>query len=307
MYYEDGLTQNQIAKELGIYRTTITRLLQKAKDQGIVTISIKGHSKELVDLERELNHEFNIEDIIIIPIEGNETSETRKRKLAETALSLLVENITDDDSVGLAWGSTLGKMIDPLRKYPKREIDFIPLIGGPGKIAVNEHVNTIVYNVAKAFNGRANFIDVPAVVPSKKTKEELNNSAYQETVVKLWKSITIAIIGIGVTNNSATLVSSGMFNDADIAELQNKGAVGEICFRFFDNEGIPIQTSIDERTISVQLDQLKNLRMSLALAESNNKVEAIIGALKGGYITHLITNDETAETILETISRDKQI
>ncbi|MBN9653399.1 sugar-binding transcriptional regulator [Halobacillus sp. GSS1] len=299
LYYEDNLTQSEIAKKTGIYRTTITRLLQKARDEGIVQITIKGDYREQVNLEHRLQDKFGLKEVVVVPAEANEPKEERQQKLGGAAVHLIDSIMKDGDVVGFAWGSTLGKMVDALGGSKDRDMDFVPLVGGPGKMPVEHHVNTIVYSFAKAYKGRANFIDSAAIVPSPQSKKEIIESKYFQDIINLWEKLTIAVVGIGTPVSSSNLVFSGFLGESDLNFLNDQGGIGDICSRFYDIHGKQITGEVDERTIAITLDKLKTLPYSIGVAESVEKTESIIGALKGEYISHLVTNDITARSILE--------
>ncbi|SEH67665.1 DNA-binding transcriptional regulator LsrR, DeoR family [Halobacillus karajensis] len=299
MYYEDNMTQNEIAKKTGIYRTTITRLLQKARDEGIVQITIKGDYREQVNLEQQLQDKFGMKEVIVVPAEETETKDERQQKLGESAVHLIDSIMKDDDVVGFAWGSTLGKMVDALGGSKNRDVEFVPLVGGPGKMPVEHHVNTIVYSYAKAYRGHANFIDAAAIVPSPQSKKEIVESKYFQDIINLWENLTIAVVGVGTPVSSSNLVFSGFFGESDLNYLNDQGAIGDICSRFYDINGEQIVGEIDDRTIAITLEKLKSLSYSIGVAESIEKTESIVGALRGGYLSHLVTNDITAKSILE--------
>ncbi|MFD2924875.1 sugar-binding transcriptional regulator [Halobacillus naozhouensis] len=305
MYYKDQLTQSEIAKSLGIYRTTITRLLQKAREEGIVQVNIKGEYSEQVDLEDQLLKRFNIKEAVVIPSSPEQTERERKTDLGKAAVNFLNTTIRDGDTVGFAWGSTLGSMVDALERYKKREADFVPLVGGPGKMPVDHHVNTIVYNQAKAFGGQAHFIDSAAIVPSTQSKNEIFESAYFQDVLELWNKLTVAVVGIGTQLSSSNMIFSGFLGEEDYKSLESQGAIGDICSRFYDVKGKPVDGNVGDRTVAIELDRLKEIDYSIGVAESVEKTASIVGALRGNYITHLLTNDQTARSILEFVDDEE--
>ncbi|MFC7061069.1 sugar-binding transcriptional regulator [Halobacillus seohaensis] len=305
MYYKDQMTQNEIAKSLGIYRTTITRLLQKAREKGIVQIDIKGEYSEQVDLEEQLLKRFSISEAVVIPSTSQQTEQERKTELGRASVNLLNKTIKDGDVVGFAWGSTLGSMVSALERYKSRKADFVPLVGGPGKMNVDHHVNTIVYNQAKAFGATAHFIDSAAIVPSTQSRNEIFESAYFKDVLDLWGKLTVAVVGIGTQLSSSNMIFSGFLGEEDYKSLENQAAIGDICSRFFDVNGKPIDGNVGDRTVAIELNKLKEVNYSIGVAESVEKTASIVGALRGNYITHLITNDCTAKSLLEFTSDEE--
>ncbi|PAF34839.1 hypothetical protein CHH69_13700 [Terribacillus saccharophilus] len=294
MYYEENMTQNEIAKELGVYRTTVTRLLQKAKDQKIVTIHIESTLLEYVSIEKELCKLFGLKDVVIVP-----SSADSLKEIGKAALRYLDGIITKDDVVGCAWGRTLGMMAQQAQFQYKRGGRFVPLVGGPGQMPVEEHVNAIVYSMARAFGGETNFIDAAAIVKSVETQSEILKSGYMTHIRELWESLSIALIGIGSPMKSSNLVWSGFLGEEEVEKLENQEVVGDVCSRFYDIKGQELATDLKERAIAIPFSKLKEVKHSIALVESVSKTDSIIGALNGRIANVLITDEITAKSIIK--------
>lgn len=300
MYYEEEKTQSQIAKQLGIYRTTISRLLKKAREDGIVTITIHTGSNRVYNLEQRLEQRFGLREAIVVPANEAATEREIKGALGRAGADLLKRIVTDKDVVGFAWGSTLAELVGKFDDTQPRDADFVPLVGGPGTMDSKYHVNTIVYNVANALGGQAHFIDAAAIVERKETKEDIVSSRYFQKIADLWERLTMAVVGIGAPLSSSNMIWTGFFGDREIEELNRLGAVGDICSRYFDREGRRLEPEVDERTVAVQLEKLQSLEHCIGIAGSIEKVPSILGALKGKYINILITDEETATAILKS-------
>ncbi|WP_059102981.1 sugar-binding transcriptional regulator [Shouchella shacheensis] len=298
MYYEESLTQNEIAKRLGIYRTTVTRMLQKARDIGVVRIEIVETQRVRVELEKQLAERYGLAEVFVVPVEPETSRRDRLELIGKAAVSLVDSILVDGDVVGLAWGSTVGTMADVIEKGRKRDIRFVPIVGGPGKMRVDHHVNTIAYSFAKAFKSKAYYIDSAAIVQSKETRDEIMDSDYMQDVRHLWKEMTVSIIGIGAPIRSSNLVWTGFLGDGEAKKLESENIVGDICSRFYTIDGVETNADLRERAVAIELERLRENRATIAVAESREKVASIVGALRGDYLTHLVTDEETAEAIL---------
>lgn len=298
MYYESDMTQNEISKTLGIYRTTISRLLKKAKKEGIVQIHIDRSFSEVFELEEQLEKAFHLKEVIVVPSNHAQTSEQRRRELGSATLQYLNRIMSDQDKVGFAWGKTLASMVDELSEFKPRKADFFPLVGGPGTLDSKYHVNTIVYNLANAFGGTAQFIDAAAVVEKKETRDDLLASNFFKKILDLWNELTIAVVGIGAPLASSNMIWTGFYGEKEIEELDKLKVVGDICSRFIDVHGNIIRSEITDRTVAIELERLRELSYSIGVAESLNKVPSILGALRGKFINVLITDEVTAEEII---------
>ncbi|SDY11455.1 DNA-binding transcriptional regulator LsrR, DeoR family [Evansella caseinilytica] len=301
MYYELDMTQGEIAKELGIYRTTISRMLKKAKQEGIVQIHIETSGYETFELEKRLEKAFQLKEVIIVPAVESQTDTGRKKALGHAAYDLLNRIIKDKDIIGFAWGTTLSSMVGRSAEYKTKAADFVPLVGGPGTMDNKYHVNTIVYNVANAFGGSAHFIDAAAVVEKKETRDDIVGSKYFQKILQMWEKINIAVVGIGAPLSSSNLIWTGFFGDKEIKELNTLNAIGDICSRFYDIDGNIIHSEITDRTIAIELTKLQQLDYSIAVAESIDKVPSIVGALRGRFVNVLITDDITANELVKYV------
>lgn len=293
-YYGDNRTQGEIAKEIGIDRTTIGRMLKKARKEGIVRIEIQNPQDKQFYLEEKITHYFGMKEVIIAASDAEQDSLGSEIAIGKSCSKLLNRVIKDNDVVGLAWGKALGNMADQLTDLKAKNITCVPMVGGPGGMSVEFHVNAIVYKLAQAFNGDFHFIDAAAIYKSKETVNEIIHSDFMNKIIELWEQLTVAIVGIGTPTNSSNMVWSGFLGEPEKTELERHRAIGDILSRFYTLEGKMIDSPLSERTIAIQLEKLKDLRYSIGVAYTKEKAESIIGAMRGNFINTLVTNEETA-------------
>lgn len=303
LYYEQKLTQSEIADKMGIYRTTISRHLKKARDQGIVTIQINDDANTY-ELESAIEEQFGLKEVIVVPVESSAEDVKKKELLGAAGAELLKRIVKKNDVVGLTWGNTVGHMAEAMRQCKETDASFVPLVGGPGTMVTKHHVNTIVYKIAEEFKGTPYYIDAAAIVERKETRDEIASSDYFKNIIALWDALTIAVVGIGNPIQSSNMVWSGFFGSKDKEELDRVNAVGEICSWFFDESGNRTNTELIDRTIAIELERLKDLNHAIGIAESIDKVPSILGALRGGYINILVTTDETAKALVAQMSSE---
>lgn len=301
MYYLEDMTQSDISKSLGIYRTSISRLLKKARDEGIVQIKIVDEGRKNSELENRLEVMLGLQKVIIVASQGNLSITEKTKAVARAGAELLRHVIEDDDVVGFAWGRTMGSMIGEFPDCPQRSAHFVPLVGGPGAMDTKYHVNAIVYSIAQDFGGEAHMIDAAAVVEHKETKDDIVHSNYFRKISDLWERLTVAVVGIGAPISNSNMIWTGFFGDKEVSDLNKNNAVGDICSRFYDSEGSLVDSELAERTIAIPLERLRNTRHTVALAESIEKAPSILGAARGKYISMLVTNEETAIEMIRLV------
>ncbi|WP_242841136.1 sugar-binding transcriptional regulator [Clostridium akagii] len=307
MYYIDGLTQNQISNKLGIYRTTISRLLKKAKEEGIVNITIKSEFNGCFQLEEAMEKRFGLKETCIVPSETMQTHDIKSQILGFAAAEYLKRIAKDGDIIGFSWGTTLASLSRALTDCKAISANIVPLVGGFSDIDSENHVSAIVSKVALAFKVKAHYLYAPAITSDKAIKAAVIQDDNYKNISQLWKKVNKAFVGIGSRHKSSNLVWSNEYKSKDTTDIKNSKAVGEICSRFYDVKGDIIDSDINDRTIGIELDMLRNLEYSIGVAESQEKVPSILSALKGKFINVLITTEETARLILELDDQIKRV
>lgn len=300
MYYEQNMTQNQIAEELGIYRTTISRLLKNARTEGIVTIKINYDLDHDFTAEEQLKKRFGLSEAIVVPVERDQAQTVKLMAVGQACARFLNRAIKDGDIIGFSWGSSLAETVDALEPAAQKNAICVPLVGGSsGLLESRYHSNTICYQAALKLEAKSLMIDFPSIVEKREMRDDILNSRHFQEISALWSRMTIAVFGIGSIKMSGQSTWRAFYKDETVRELGDRKAVGDICSRFFDQNGEPVSTSFSDRTITIQLEVLKKTRFAIGVAESLKKVSGIIGALRGRYLNVLITTDETAEQILK--------
>ncbi|MCP2238902.1 sugar-binding transcriptional regulator [Thermoanaerobacterium thermosaccharolyticum] len=303
MYYIDDLTQSQISERLGIYRTTISRLLKKAREEGIVSISIKCDDNECFVMEKQIENIFKLKEVIIIPSRNASTEQMSKKMMGNAGAEYLKRIAKDGDVIGFAWGTTMAALANELNNCNRITANIIPLVGGSGNVAGEYHVNTIVSKVSAAFGAKGHFLYAPAITAEKETKKAIMADNNLKPILELWDKVDIAVVGIGAPIKSSNLVWTGYFGNDDIELLKKANAIGEICSRFYDINGNIIKSDLDDRIISIELEKLKSAKYRIGIAESSEKVPSILGALKGGFINVFITTENTARLLLDLANK----
>lgn len=298
LYYIEEKSQSEIARETGIYRTTISRLLTEAKKEGIVKIEIENFDARLFRLESYVKDRYSLKGLEIIPNLVDEPQESLEKRLAQAAASLVRSLIDHHMKVGFSWGKSLSNLVEEIGSKRLEGTVFYPLAGGPSHIHVRYHVNTLIYSMASKFHGECRFINATIVQENKELAQGILSAKYFEDLKASWEELDVAVVGIGghVEKNNPQWFD--MLTPEDFQELEEEGAVGEVCCRFFDQVGNPIYSDLQDRTISISLEQLKNVPNTVALALGETKASSILSVVKAGYINHLVTDEATILKVL---------
>lgn len=299
LYYIENKTQSEIARELDIYRTTISRMLKEARDSGLVKISIDGTDSRVFALEQELKMRFNLVNVIIAETETHYSDEEKNDALSVEAANYFKRVIKDDMAIGVSWGQTLGDAIRLIESRKKVNATFVPLVGGPSQINTMYHVNTLIYELGRKFSANGLYINAMVIQEDVKTCEAILKSKYFQEIKNYWKNLDVALVGVGGVLNSKNSQWRDLLSDNDIEMMKLREVVGDCCCRFYDYEGKIISSELSDRTIGLTLEQLSQVPISIGVARGVHKVRAIKPLLDKKIINHLITDEETAILLLK--------
>jgi len=307
-YYEEGLTQQKISNKMNLSRPTISKLLNKAKEEGIVQINIVDNKNKsyILELEEKMIDSFNIKDVKII--EYNKNSKMNlKEKLGRAAADYFEKNIlTSNLKIGVAWGYTLKHMVDYLKQNKSISgVEVISILGGSGKLKSDVNANDLCRKIANKYNGLGYFLYAPVILDDKITQNTIRNNHDIKEVLEKGKHIDLALVGIGEPIETSLLLKTGYFGEKEIDELKSCNAIGDICARFYDLEGSVCKTKMNEKVIGLSIEDLKNIGKVIGIAGGNNKVKSILGSLRGELIDILITDSITANKILKYNNKHK--
>lgn len=304
MYYSQGLRQTDICQRLRIHQSTVSRALKKAEHEGIVRITVRPPVGTHTEVENQLQTRFGVDEAIVVECLDDENQIARD--LGAAAAFYIETTLKPDDVIGIScWSSALLGMVDAMR--PSRQgkpTRVIQILGGAGNPNAEVHATQLTRRLADRLGGEATLLPAPGVVGSSGAKRVLMSDHFVREVVSTFQLITLGLVGIGAIEPSRALASSGnVFSAQELKRLSEKGAVGDVCLRFFDSRGNPVVTELNDRVISIELDQLRGIKRVVGVAGGRRKVAAIRGALAGKLVNVLITDLTTAEQLLSASPR----
>lgn len=300
MYYEESLNQADIAEKLQISKSSVSRILSSARDEGIVKIIVNNPLKnQYIKLEKQLEERFNLKEVIIIDSMSNDPEEIKKG-LAKAAAEYLERIIRDGQIIGVTMGTTLCKIPMYVKNDKKHDVTFVPLLGGVGETNVEIHPNSIALNLARKFRADCKLLHAPSLVDDQSRKEMFIQDKNIQSFFDLMNRVDLALVGIGFPlQNTSTLVESGYFTMQDIEVLEEQGAVADISMLFMDKYGNGDCFESNKRVIGITLEALKKVPLTIGIAGQEHKSKAILATLVGEYIDVLIIDARTAELVLE--------
>jgi len=297
MYYQEDKSQQEISVIMGISRPQISRMLRKAKEMGFVSINIIDPDDNIGRLKTEFKNKFNLKDIIII---DTETDDTRliKKALARQAASYVSTIIRPGDILGISWGTTVQEITNYIDSKKMDYLTFVQLKGVISNNLNSPYALEAIAQLSKKFNSKCIYLPVPAVVSNPEVKEALMTDANIKTAIDYGNKANIALFSIGYSTDRTFLTQTGYIDVKTLKNMAKQGAVGDICNRYYDINGEIFDKDLDNRTMSIELDELKNKNYSIAVSGGIRAAKSILGALRGGYMNVLVTDVTAAEAII---------
>lgn len=297
LYYSEELTQGQIAEKLGVSRSTVIRLLQRARQSGLVNISL-GVSAETFEVERDLEALFALKQVRIVP--DAEDTEMQQRWMGQAAAEALQEMGRQDSIVAVSWGSTLRAMADSLQgevKIPGMQI--VALIGGLHNASRGTNPYEVAELVGQSFGAPARALYAPVYVRNAETAAGLISDPGLAEALDMARRAALVVFSVGTLDDDATMLKLGYVNTTEKDFLRRRGAVADIACRWIDSEGRPVELPPTINPIGIALQDLRRIPDRLMVAGGDKKLKAIRASLQGGYATHLIVNEGVALALLE--------
>jgi len=297
LYYEKDMNQREIAKLIGVSRPQISRMLTKAKKEGIVKITILDAIDSYQDLEALLKKYFKLKDAIVVPI-NNYIPDMIRQVVGKAGANYLSSMVKNNYKIGVSWGISIYEMVKALESTEANGIEVVQLIGGLGQTAPALQSFEFSKQLANKFNGTCHLLHAPGITSNKEIADSLKKDREISRILKLGKEVDIAIVGMDALWRHRSLVQVENLAENDLKILAAKKAVGQACFRFYDSCGNICSQQLNDRVIGISLDELKGINTVVGVATSLDTVEAILGGLRSGFLDVLISDEKTVEEII---------
>ncbi|MGC8839172.1 MAG: sugar-binding transcriptional regulator [Anaerolineae bacterium] len=298
-YYEQGQTQEEIARSLGVSRSQVSHYLRQAREAGIVQIRVVDPDRRAPGLEARLRACFpHLREVRVVPTFSQRTDLIRK-VVGRAAAELLQEVVAPGHRVCIGAGRTLREMVHALRHKPVANVVLTQAMGSIGHQALDVDFAELAREAAKAFRAQVFIIHAPAILPEGTTAEAIIATPPVAEALQLARTAHIYMVGLGSLESDLIYARAGLIPSAEMEVLQALPIAGDICGRFFDLAGRPIRSPFEDRVVGIELEDLKQAHLAVGVAGGPEKVIPLLGALRGQYITGLVTDEQTAEALLQ--------
>ena len=304
LYYLEEMTQTEIAQRLGFSTAKVNRLLLQAREQGYVNITIKTPFQQLFELEDRLKAVFGLQDAIVIPAVA-ESSSTPLNALGNIAAEFLLEHLRDGDILGVGGGSAVSAILQALAPNRKYDVEVVPLLGAVQGEITND-VNYLATNIAERLGGKAYQLHAPAFVDTPEHCETLRSMGPVKEILDIARRANIALVGVGTVDAEVSrFVQFTALSAEEMRRIaEHCGGVGDINAFVYDIEGQACAHEYADRIVGLTLAELKKIPYRVGVAATAAKALPLYGALRGGYLHVLITDETAARGILNLFEKD---
>ena len=307
MYYIEGNTQSVIAKQLDLSRSSVCMILSDARDYGIVEINIKNPKKYNDKLAAQImGHYSTLKQCYVVPTSINSINMLTK-VVATQGTYIAEKELSSHSTIGVAWGTTIYEFMRSFNNFSNlSDINVVPLIGGTNRISSEFQLNEMVRNLAEKLKGGPSFIYAPAYAESIKDRELYMKSKSMQDLSQKWTTLDAAIVSVGSMpeyyDDHLLFDNKALFNSFVIKNMFEQDAdraVGDICGRRFNINGQFLNNEHNQKLIAISEESLASVKKVICIAAGNHKVLSIIGGLRTNTIDILITDENTAKSVLE--------
>ena len=294
-YYLDGRSKVEIAEEFGLSRFKVARLLDTARESGLVRIEIRHDGVIDVDLSARIQDRFGLQHSVVVDTADDDPVQLR-RQLGRAAAELLGEVVRPQDVLGLAWARSVSAMALALPPLPP-----VPVVQLTGALSLQDGDHSsidLVRDVARAAGGAAYVFYAPFVVRDAATARALRQQPEVVRAFSRLPHVTKAVAGVGFwADGESTLYDA--VEEHDRQDLRRLGVCADISGVFLSADGEPVETALTERMIGIDADQMRAIPEVIVIAFGMAKLPALRSALRSGLVRGVVTHTALAEALLD--------
>jgi DNA-binding transcriptional regulator LsrR (DeoR family) len=298
LYYEQGLTQEEIAQRVNLSRSNVSRLLSQARHQGVVEIRVRRPVPTVPALESELKTRFGLHDAQVLA-NGMRSTDLTLRDVGALAAEQIRNHLHDGMILSVGWGRALYETVQAFRPVSVRQVDVVQVMGGLGAVDPYIDGNELARHLAESLGAHLYYLRAPYVVESATICDALMKEPVIRLVMEMARNADLTITGIGsIRPELSGLLRAGYLTEDDLHTIAETGAVGDICGQYIDIHGEVCQLELHRRIITIDLPSLLAMKRVVAVAAWREKAPVILGALRGGFVDVLITDEAAAQEVL---------
>lgn len=299
LYYNSELTQNEIAERLYTSRSRVSRMLKEARELGIVEISVHEPWERMLAYEQELQDAFHLKNVRVVSVKDS-GKDRGSEKIAEAAAYYLDSMVKQGMVLGISWGNTLYGIVKHISTNNRKNIPVtvVPIMGAANIKSPEKDAMDLAKDLASAYGGKYRYIYAPLFVNNRSLRDNLIREENIKSVLELAAGADVILTSAGSVGYKSW---SDYLSENTLEALAAKGAVGHIGGHFYDIRGREPETSLADRIIGISSADIRRCGNVVCAAYGESKAEAILGALRGGFLNTLIIDENCARKVLDML------
>ena len=309
LYYARDFTQEQIAQRIGVSRSNVSRMLKEARAQGMVEIRIHSPLRTVPDLQGELASRLGLRECLVLATldRGSRIFEATDivSQVAALGARYLLENIGEGDVIGLGWGRSVHRVVHSRFLREEQNVTVVQAMGSiGGSIAEYDGVATTA-RLASVLGASAHYLHAPALVADASVRTGLLRDPHIRKSLEVARQADTIVASVGTIGREHGQYLTGYLDDADLDYIRAQGAVGEVCSVYFARDGSLVPLEMNERSIAISPEELLRIPNRIGVASGSEKPLANIGAARSKLLNTLITDEDTAGKMIETLDGEQ--
>lgn len=296
LYYQDRLNQNEIATRLNVSRATVVNYLQEARERGYVQITLSPDAFTGHETALRLQDRFGLKAAYVVP-DANSDDRSVAQRVTRGAALWLPRLLAPGDRLGVAWGKTVYDVAECLEPVAMTDLTVLQLVGSMAT-PYGFSADVCSSYVARKLSARCVNLHVPAILSTAHIADLLRQETLIAGQLDEISRFNTTLFAVGSCSHQSHVVSSGVASRDELDWYVQQGAVGVLCGRFIDKHGIHLNGPLDERVMGVSIDLMNGPKMGCLVSFGVDRVAATLAALRGGYATHLVTHQSSADALL---------
>jgi DNA-binding transcriptional regulator LsrR (DeoR family) len=303
MYYLQDVKMETIACHLHMSRSTVSRLLKRARESGLVEITLRPTPTKAPGVGKSISQVFGVETYVV-PVSDSASGAERLEQVAMATARIVTGWFHSDMVLGVAWGTTLSAIAKHLQKKPTRGSAIVQLNGAANnRTSGDDYVGALILRFGDAFDASVHLFPVPAFFDFAQTREVMWRERSVARVLDVQRRADIALFSIGALTGMVPshVYSGGYLEPEDIELLNAEGVVGDVCTVFLRADGTYEDLPLNERATGPTPKELKQVPIRICAVAGDNKVVPLLAALRADLISHLVIDEQTATKLVELI------
>ncbi len=294
-YYLRELTQQKISRRYGLSRVKVSRLLQKARSEKLVEISIRAPKNPLTRLEADIADLFGLDQVLLA---SSAAAEGLPSAVGKRAAEFFLRSVEGSETVALTWGASLSAFVQALPERAMPDLRIVQMLGGLGSPEAHGHASDLVGRMAAALGASGRILPAPGIVASSAVRHSLLEDPEIAATLARASEADLAFVGIGIVRDG------GFLPPEETRRLRDAGVSGDISLRFFGTGGEEIADPLRDRIIGLSLEEIRRIPRVVAVAYGEEKHEAVLAAVSGGLVHTLISDQESGQWLLEQADKE---